>query len=162
MTGETAIKNLHDQNEITGKTGKFVTVRIGEHLFAVNAVDVEDVLLPQKITKIPLVPKEIIGLLNLRGRIVTAIDLRVKMGMEELKTRMENKSIVVNYHNNLYSLVVDEVTGVCDIPIEEIEHTPENLSQEWKEHCMGIYKLENELMVILNIDGLLHQKRNNE
>jgi purine-binding chemotaxis protein CheW len=155
MSGELTLKHLNSSNIATEK---FVTVRIGGHLFAVNALTVEDVLLPHKITSVPLVPKEIIGLLNLRGRIVTAIDLRIKMGMESSATRLENKSIVVKYQNNLYSLVVDEVTGVCDIPLAEIEHTPENLSEGWKEHCLGIYKLENELMVILNIDGLLHQK----
>ncbi len=81
------------------------------------------------------------------------------MGMEPLETRMNNKSIVVTYENNLYSLVVDEVTGVYDIPITEIEHTPENLSDEWQENCLGIYKMESELMVIINVDGLLHNKK---
>ena len=157
---------LHEKNgidgSVTGDTSKFVTVRINNQLFAISAMDVEDVLLPQKITPVPLVPSEIIGLLNLRGRVVTAIDLRVKMGMQPSEGRLENKSIVVDYQGNSYSFVVDEVTGVCDIPNLEIEQTPDNLSEQWKEYCVGIYKLENELMVILNIEGLLHLEQNSE
>lgn len=158
MSSESIMKSAGAKNISQGHVEKFVTVRVGGHLFAVNAMVVEDVLLPQRITTVPLVSREIIGLLNLRGRIVTAIDLRVKMGMEPMESRLNNKSIVVRYEGNLYSLMVDEVTGVCDIPTDEIERNPENLSEEWKEHCIGIYKLENELMVILNVEGLLHQK----
>jgi len=141
---------------------KFVTVKINNQIFAVSALGVEDVLLPQKITPVPLVSSDIVGLLNLRGRVVTAIDLRVKMGMPPAEGRMNNKSIVIEFEDNLYSFIVDEVTGVCDIPTSEIEHVPENLSESWKEYCIGIFKLEKELMVIVNIESLLHQNQSSE
>ncbi len=138
--------------EVKDKTEKFVAIRIGGQLFALSAIAVEDVLMPQKITPVPLAPDAIVGLFNLRGRIVTAIDLRVKMGMEP--GSRTGKSIVVSYQDNLYGFIVDEVTGVYDVTLSEIEHNPENLSEKWKEYCLGIYKTETELMVILNIEGL--------
>lgn len=162
MSGDLILEDEVRANKAMGVTKQFVTMRINGQLFAIAAILVEDVLLPQKITPIPLASVEILGLLNLRGRVVTAIDLRVKMGMEPSEKRLENKSVVVIYHDNLYSFVIDDVTGVYDIPVKEIEHNPDNLSEEWKEYCSGIYKLKNELMVILNIEGLLHQDKGSE
>ncbi len=149
-----------DEGVSFSDTKKFITVRVNNQLFAISAMDVDDVILPQKITPVPLVSSEVIGLLNLRGRVVTVIDLRVKMGMPPSENRLNHKSIVIEYHDNLYSFVVDDVTGVCDIPVLEIEHNPENLSMDWKKYCSGVYKTEKELMVILNIDGLLGIKDN--
>ena len=157
-----AIENSVDTTAHSKATNKFVTVRVNNQIVAVSALSVEDVLLPQKITPVPLVSSDIVGLLNLRGRVVTAIDLRVKLGMSPAEGRMNNKSIVIEYQDNLYSFVVDEVTGVCDIPTAEIEHLPDNLSESWKEYCIGIYKLKKELMVILNIESLLHQHKSGE
>ena len=162
MSTDMNIKVNDPQNNMLNTTTKFVTVKIGNQSFAISAMVVEDVLLPQKITTIPMAAPYIIGLLNLRGRVVTAIDLRVRMGMEVSENRMNNKSIVVEFEHNLYSFVVDEVTGVYDIPLAEVEHNPDNLSEEWKEYCTGIYKLEDELMVILNVNGILDQKKEAE
>lgn len=155
MSGEVVIGKNSKIKSSANETGKFVTIRICKQLFGFSATEVKDILLPQNVTTVPLVSSEVLGLLNLRGRIVTVIDLRVKMGMEPSENRKSHKSLVVEYHDNLYSFVVDEVTGVYDINLSEIEHNPENLSEEWKGYCSGIYKLEKELMVILNVDGLL-------
>lgn len=155
MSTELTIENNNSKESIENNTEKFVTIKICNQLFCLSAMTVKDVLLAQSITYVPLVSKEVMGLLNLRGRIVTVIDLRVKMGMEPSENRLNHKSLVVEHDDNLYSFVVDEVTGVHDISLNEIEHNPENLSEGWKKYCSGIYKLEKELMVILNVDGLL-------
>ncbi len=134
--------------------GKYVTFRINQQLFALPAFEVKDILPLPKITPIPLATPEIAGLFNLRGNIVTAIDLREKMGMETATAPVNYKSIVISYGNDLYSFLADEIDKIYDIPTSQIEHNPDNLSAKWQEYCLGIYKLEQELMVILNIEGL--------
>jgi purine-binding chemotaxis protein CheW len=162
MSGTTMIDQNSEAESYLGEINKFVTIRVNKQVFAVSALGVEDILLPQKITPVPLASMDIVGLLNLRGRVVTAVDMRVKMGMPLSDNRMNSKSIVVDYEDNLYSFIVDEVTGVCDIPTSEIDHLPDHLSENWKDFCLGIYKLEKELMVIINIDSLLHQLKVSE
>jgi purine-binding chemotaxis protein CheW len=155
------VQNINSEINAKG-VNKFVTVKVNNQVIAVSALVVKDVLLPQKITPVPLVSADIVGLLNLRGRVVTAVDLRIKMGMPPADDRVHNKSIVIEFEDNLYSFIVDDVTGVCDIPTDEIESVPDNLSEVWKEYCIGIYKLEKELMVIINIESLLIKHKSGE
>src|SRR5262245_36729948 len=93
----------------TGTGGDFVTFTIAGQLFGVPVLAVQDVLRPQAITRIPMAPPEILGSLNLRGRIVTVVDTRHRLGLPKADTNEQPMSIVVPHGDDLFSLAVDRV-----------------------------------------------------
>ncbi len=134
----------------------FVTMFIEGQMFGIPVLMVQDVLGPQKITRIPLAPPEVAGSLNLRGRIVTAIDVRLRL---RLPRRMEVKnggmSVVVDMKGELYSLRVDSVGEVLSLSAARFERNPPTLDPLWREYSDGIYRLEGKLLVILDVPRLL-------
>ena len=139
----------------TGKTREFVTIMLGSQLCGIDVMKVQDVLGPQKITPVPLAPPEVTGLLNLRGRIVTAIDLRRRLGLEERAEGEKGMSVVVDHDGELYSLTVDSVGEVLRLPADEFERNPATLDAQWRRFSEGVYRLKEGLLVVLNDDGLL-------
>jgi purine-binding chemotaxis protein CheW len=134
---------------------EFLTMNIAGQLFGMLVNSVSDVLTPQKIIQIPLAPKEVIGSFNLRGRIVTAIDLRVILGIKTAFNLKECMGVVVEYNNDLYSFIVESVGEVLSLSLSEFTHNPENLSKNWQDLSLGIYPLKDDLLVILNINKVL-------
>lgn len=134
----------------------FVTMFIEGQLFGIPVLVVQDVLGPQKITRIPLAPPEVAGSLNLRGRIVTAIDVRMRLQLPRKKAEMgEGMSVVVDMRGELYSLRVDQVGEVLSLPAAKFERNPPTLDPLWREFSTGIYRLEEKLLVVLDVPRLL-------
>ncbi len=135
---------------------QFVTVHIGGQLFGIPVLLVHDVLQQQRITRVPLAPTEVAGSLNLRGRIVTAIDMRCRMGMEKLDTGKPTMAVVVENHHELYSLIVDSVGEVLSLATTDFERNPPTLPASWRDLSAGIYRLKTQLMVVLDVGRLLN------
>ena len=134
----------------------FVTMFIEGQMFGIPVLVVQDVLGPQKITRIPLAPPEVAGSLNLRGRIVTAIDVRMRLRLPQRKADVgEGMSVVVDMRGELYSLRVDQVGEVLSLPGAKFERNPPTLDPLWREFSTGIYRLEEKLLVILDVPRLL-------
>ncbi len=133
----------------------FVSIVIGSQLFGIPVLQVQDVLGPQRITRIPLAPPEVAGSLNLRGRIVTAIDIRTRLGLPELTDGKKRMSIVVDHGGELYSLMVDSVGEVLSLTEAAFERNPATLDQRWREVSAGIYRLDGSLLVVLDVARLL-------
>jgi purine-binding chemotaxis protein CheW len=133
---------------------EYVTAVIDGQLFGIPVLAVQDVLGPQALANIPLAPPEVAGSLNLRGRIVTAIDLRKRLGMEPAD-RKKSMSIVVDHHGELYSLLIDEVGEVLRVPMQNYERNPPTLDPRWRDVSQGIFRLEGRLLVILQVQRLL-------
>ena len=91
------------------KMQDYVTIHIADQLFGIPVLQVHDVLRGLKLTRIPLAPPEVAGALNLRGRIVTAINVRKRLGLPDLAIDSEGMSIVVEHHGEPYSLMIDNV-----------------------------------------------------
>jgi len=141
-----------DANE---ESREFVTIYVGNQLCGIPVLKVRDVLGPQKITRVPLAPPEVAGLLNLRGRIVTAIDLRRRLGLEARPAEDKGMSVVVEQHGELYSLMVDSVGEVLNLPAAAFERNPATLDPLWRRFSEGVYRLDAGLLVVLNGDSLL-------
>ena len=133
----------------------YVTMRIEDQLFGIPVKNVRDVLRRQKITEIPLSATEVSGSLNLRGRIVTVINLRRRLRLTETENDDKGMFVVVEYKGELFSLMVDSVGEVMTVPSHAIEKTPANLGGAWKEVTTGIYKMSGELLVIIDVQSLL-------
>lgn len=140
---------------VTSLGTQFVTVRLAGQLLGIPVLSVHDVLNAQKITRIPLAAGWIAGVLNLRGRIVTAINLRERLGFPPRDDGDEDMSIVVEYNNESYSLQIDTVGEVLNLDDEPMEKNPVTLDKRWREVSRGIYRLEKELLVILDVRRIL-------
>ncbi len=139
------------------ETKDYVTVMIGGQLFGIPVLEVHDVLGRQSITHIPLAPVAIAGALNLRGRIVTAIDTSACLGFATGRGRTKELpiSVVVEHRGELYSLMVDAVGEVMKLAMDGLEPNPLTLDPAWRDVSRGVHKLKEQLMVVLDIARLL-------
>ncbi len=140
-------------NSLTGSaTSKdFLTILIAGQRFGIPILQVQDVLGEQKITHIPLAPPEVAGALNLRGRIVTAVNVRKRLGLSDDKEARSDMSVVVEHENELYSLIIDEIGDVMSLKDEHYEKTPGTLSPQWRDLALGVYRLDGELLIVLDV-----------
>jgi len=141
--------------EVSGESQDFVTMTIHNQLFGIPVLTVQDVLGPQKITRIPLASPEVAGALNLRGRIVTAIDVRKRLGLPAAPEGSVSMSVVVDFHGELYSLIIDSVGEVLSLPANSFERNPATLDAAWREISSGVYRLKDQLLVVLDVARLL-------
>lgn len=143
------------------ETEDFVTFTIADQLFGIPVLLVQDVLSSYHITRIPLAPPEITGSLNLRGRVVTAIDVRIRLGLEPRAEGAECMSIVAETGGELYSLLVDSVGEVLPLSSANYERNPPTLDAKLRSYADGIYRLDDGLLVVLDVKRLLdygHEK----
>lgn len=143
------------ENISNAGTKEFLTMLVAGQLFGVPVLQVQDVLGERKVTKVPLAPKEVAGAMNLRGRIVTAISLRQKLRLPEATGGAKTMYIVVEYQNELYSLIVDSVGDVLSLPDKDFEKTPATIDPYWRDLALGIYRLKGQLLVILDVPSML-------
>ena len=137
-----------------GGTLEFVTVFVGDTMFGLPIDRVHDVFIPAGITPVPLSPPEIIGLLNLRGRVVTAICLRRRLGLPatEGSARM---AIGLEQSGETFALVVDGVGEVLKLGLDTHEPVPINLDARWRDLARGVHRLDGRLLVVLDVNALL-------
>lgn len=132
------------------KEDQFVSIRIRNLLFGLSVRHVQDVIYTPKMSIVPLCPVTIRGLLNLRGRIVTAIDLGIILDLPSSDPSQSVMSVILDVNNELYSFIVDSVGEVITIDAHSIEKKPSNLDERWRQFTFGVYRYEEELMVILD------------
>lgn len=133
----------------------FVTLSVADQLCGIPVLSVRDVLGPQIITRIPLAPAEVAGSLNLRGRIVTAIDLRRRLQLPKAPPGITQMSVVAEQGGELYALLVDQVSEVLSLPVSQFERNPPTLPAEWALYSSGIYRLQGRLLAVLDVGRLL-------
>jgi purine-binding chemotaxis protein CheW len=134
----------------------FVTMRVNGQLFGASVMVVQDVVRAQKIARIPLAPPVVEGSLNLRGRIVTVINMVTRLGLPPAPEGTKQMHVVIEYKDELFSLMVDAVGDVLSLPVEEIDKVPVNLHASWREIAAGVYRLDGELLVLFDVGALLN------
>jgi purine-binding chemotaxis protein CheW len=134
---------------------EYVSFLIGKQLLGVPVNTVQEVLNPQKIARTPKARPEIAGLLNLRGQIVTAVDLRKRLTLPPLEADRQSMNVVVRYKGESFSLLVDEVGEVINVESEKMGEIPHTLDSRWKNVTRGVFRLENRLFVILDVGAIL-------
>ncbi|MDH5722308.1 MAG: chemotaxis protein CheW [Alphaproteobacteria bacterium] len=153
---------MHDtainQNELVSKD--YLTVTIADQLFGIPVLQVQDVLRGQVVTKVPLAAPEIAGSLNLRGRVVTAIDVRKRLKLEDNAINKNSMSVVVEHGHELYSLIIDSVGDVLSLKDKVFEKNPGTLDPLWMDISIGIYQLEDDLLIIMDVARLLEYVNN--
>jgi len=132
-------------------TSMLVTMRIDKQLFGIPVQQVREILKECKVAHIPLVVPQIAGSINLRGRIVTVIDMHQHLGVKP-NEGVSRMFVVVEHKGEYYSLKVDSIGEVLTIPNGQIEKTITNLTPRWRDIATGIHRLQHELLVIININ----------
>ena len=151
----TTVESNHTVSVGGVATQQFVTMRLGAQLFGISVMAVRDVMRRQQIASVPLAPPVIAGSLNLRGRIVTAIDMRVRLGLPTYPTPEKVMKVVVEYQHDLFALMVDSVGDVLALPMNRFEKVPSNMDASWRAVAAGVFKLEKELLVILDVASVI-------
>jgi purine-binding chemotaxis protein CheW len=136
-------------------TAEYVTVMLGGQLFGLPISRVQDVFMPERLTRVPLAPPEVAGVLNLRGRIVTAIDMRGRLGWPERDDKRPPMAIGIECKGESYGLVIDAVGEVVTLDESAREPNPVNLDAALARISAGIHRLERQLLVILDVDRVL-------
>ena len=109
---------------------------------------------PPPVAKIPMADPVIAGSINLRGRIVTVIDMRKRLRLPPRENDVPGMNIVVEHNGNLYSLLIDAVGEVMEVPDDKYEKNPATVDPLWRDFSEGVYRLENQLLIVLNVEKL--------
>jgi purine-binding chemotaxis protein CheW len=134
---------------------QYVTVFIGGQLFGLPIHKVHDVFVPESMTRVPLSAPEVAGVLNLRGRIVTAINMRRRLGLPQREGNHGIMAVGIEYRGESYGLIIDEVGEVLNLDAAGREANPANLDGRWAEISGGVHRLSGQLMVILDVERVL-------
>lgn len=149
------VQERRTTTESSEEESVFVTLSVADQICGIPVLGVRDVLGEQVITRIPLASAEIAGSLNLRGRIVTAIDLRRRLGLPDAPAGVPRMSVVAEQGGELYALLVDQVSEVMSLPLRSFERNPPTLMPPWCDFSTGIYRLQGRLLVVLDVARLL-------
>jgi purine-binding chemotaxis protein CheW len=134
---------------------EYVTVMLDGQLFGLPISRVQDVFMPDRLTRVPLAPPEIAGVLNLRGRIVTAVDLRLRLGLAPRGDGRPPMAVGIELKGESYGLLIDSVGEVMKLANGAREANPVNLDARLARVSAGVHRLEGQLMVILDVDRVL-------
>jgi purine-binding chemotaxis protein CheW len=140
----------------------FVTVTTAGHLFGFRLERVRDVFVPRGLSRVPLAPPEVAGVLNLRGRIVTAIDLRARLGLPPRDGRTRPLAVGIERRGELYGIVVDQVGDVLHLARASFEPNPVTLDRRWAWLCAGVHRLDRDLLIVLDVDKVLDLSQGRE
>jgi len=158
---ETAQKISESQESLAQLAGKYLTFQLGDESYGLEILKVQEIIGMQTITRIPRTPEYVKGVINLRGKVIPVIDLRLRFNMETAEVSRKTCIIVVQVSKEETSvtmgIVVDEVSEVLEIAAEEIEPAPGFGTQVETSFILGMAKAENAVKILLDIDKIMSE-----
>jgi len=148
MSAPNAVAAANDGHE-------FVTFRVADQWLGIPVVAVQEVLVQQRIARVPLAPAEVEGFLNLRGQIVTAVCLRTSLGLPMREPTAPFMNVVVREDAELFSLIVDEVGDVVAVNATDVDPPLPTLGERWARAVTGVVRRDNGLLVVISAAQLL-------
>jgi purine-binding chemotaxis protein CheW len=134
---------------------QLATFSVDGYLFGVEVAAVQEVIRYQPMTRVPLAPAALVGLINLRGQVITAVDLRRRLGFGDRAAGELPMDVIVRTRDGLVSLLVDRIGDVVDVAEEAFEEPPETLLGSARELIRGAYKLDGALLLLLDVQGVV-------
>ncbi len=131
---------------------QFCTFYLNNLLFGIDVLKVQEIILPQEMTEVPLSTEAIRGLINLRGQVVTAIDLRNWLGFDTVENGKAAMNVVIRAEEDILSFLVDDIGDVVEPDENTFESPPETLEENIRELINGVYKLDNQLLLVMNAE----------
>ena len=142
---------MHDDIASTA----FVTFTVAGQMFGLPISRVQDVFMPERLTRVPLSSSEIAGVLNLRGRIVTVVNMRARLGLPKADDGKPPMAVGVDLRGESYGLLIDQIGEVLRLAEDGKEENPVNLDPRMAKLAGGVHRLDGQLMVVLDIDRVL-------
>lgn len=150
---------MENKDWVAGDAEQLVTMKIDEQTFGVPILQVQDIIEPKNITPVPLAPSAVAGVMNVRGRIVTCIDLRTCFGLgqghERRYGKTKGKGVTVEYHGDLYTMLVDSIGDVQHLSRSDFEKPPATLDEKLRRLSTGVYRRDSDLLVVLDVNRIL-------
>jgi purine-binding chemotaxis protein CheW len=137
------------------KQMEFVTVTVAGQLLGLPISRVHDVFVVSEMTTVPLAPGEIAGLLNLRGRVVTAVSLRRRLGLGDAADSGRRMAVGLENQGEAYGLLVDDVGEVLKLDPDEMQPNPVHMDRNWVGLSQGVHQLRDQLLIVLDVDAVL-------
>jgi len=134
---------------------EYVTAMVGGQMFGLPLTRVQDVFMPERLTRVPLSSPDVAGVLNLRGRIVTAIDMRSRLGLPRREACQPMMAVGVDLRGESYGLVIDSIGDVLKLPRDSADVNPVNMDAALARVSAGVHRLDGHLMVILDVEKVL-------
>lgn len=157
---------------LTAEPGRYLSFYLGEEIYAIEILKVREIIGVIAVTPVPEMPKSIIGVINLRGKIVPVMDVRIRFGLPTIETTEESCIIVVQHGSQLMGVLVDRVLEVDEIKSEQLDAVPFINEQESTSFLSGMAKLERSVQLLIhvehsffqfsNLQQLIHQQTNIE
>ena len=154
MTIMAANSNTAGEARSTAEHEEYVTVMVADQIFGLPIDRVHDVFIASAVTAVPLAPPEIVGLLNLRGRVVTALCLRRRLGLPDGESGRE-MAVGLERQGESYGLLVDQVGEVMKLTSDTHEPNPVHMDKRWVKLSRGVHRLDDKLLIILDVDAVL-------
>jgi purine-binding chemotaxis protein CheW len=136
-------------------TRQFCTFYVDNLFLGIDVQQIQEVIRDLKMTRVPLAHNAISGLINLRGQIVTAIDLRCRLGLPIRNPEASPMNVVVRDGENAVSLLVDEIGDVLHVNPEDFERPPETMQENMRTTILGTYKLSDRLLLVLDTNQVV-------
>jgi len=156
-TQEAPVQELR-QAESNG-TMQLVSFRLAQEEYGIEITKVQEIILMGEITRVPQTPPYIKGLINLRSTVIPIVDLRCRFGLSEQETGDETRIMVVNVAGKTIGIIVDAVSEVLRISHEQIAPPPPTVAGLGREYLTGLVRLENRLLILLDIDKILDEEQ---
>lgn len=141
------------------RAGKYLTFQLGNEEFAIQVLRVREIMGVQEITAVPHTPQYVKGVINLRGKVIPVVDLRLKFGLPEMEYSQRTCIIVVQIHSEVQKLligvIVDAVSEVLTLQAGEIENTPDFGNGVATPYLLGMAKIKGKVKILLDIDIVL-------
>ena len=146
------------EHAIAGAEMQLVVFELGDESYGVDISRVQDINRMQEITEIPHAPESVVGVINLRGRVIPVIDLRKRFGLPEAVHTKDTRIVVVHLEGNLIGVIVDAVSQVLRIPADIVEPPSPVLAGVDSKYLRGIAKLDDKLVILLDLDYVLSRR----
>ena len=134
---------------------QWVTFHLENEKYGIKVMQVQEVLRMTEIAPVPGAPHYVLGIINLRGNVVTVIDTRRRFGLPDVENDDETRIVIVEANNNVVGILVDSVAEVVDLKISEIETAPNVGNDESSKYIQGVSSRENELLILVDVNKLL-------
>ncbi len=137
---------------------QWVTFMLGSEKYGINVMQVREVLRDIEIAPVPGAPNYVLGIINLRGNVVTVIDTRGRFGLPTMEINDESRIIIIETMDQIVGLLVDSIAEVADIPSSQIELTPNVGNDESSKYIQGVHSREGELLILVAVEKVLNDE----
>ncbi|WP_018953905.1 chemotaxis protein CheW [Thioalkalivibrio sulfidiphilus] len=141
-----------------GPTAQYVTFRLAEETYAINVMQVQEVLRVSEIAPVPGAPHYVLGIVNLRGNVVTVIDARRRLGLEPREPDDASRVVIIEVSNQVVGILVDSVAEVIELGAAEIEPAPNVGNDESSKYIQGVASRDGELTIVVDLNKLLSEE----